>query len=228
MELLKVSVEEVLTSCSSSYLFPPLKRGFYPVPYVGTADACLQEIEIVKVLCDVNSEHQNIKIYETLEYGNVLILDDDVNIAESDHIYTETITGSGQEDFNDKTVLILGGGDGGVLREVLRHAPKFVTMVEIDEKVVELCRKHLRGVCGEALDSFTGDNYEIRIGDCVPMIRNYVEQGLLFDIIICDLTDVPICPEPVGEQLIQKNIQNYNGKNFQASNEGLVNECLCS
>lgn len=192
----------MLNSCSSSYVFPPLKRGFYPVPYVGTADASLQEIEITRVVCDVNSEYQNIKIFETLEYGNVLVLDNDVNIAESDHVYTETITGSGREDFNGKTVLILGGGDGGVLREVLRHSPKFVTMVEIDEAVVDLCRKHLRGVCGDVLDSVTGDNYEIKIGDCIPIIRSYIDRGLLFDYIISDLTDVPICPEPIGEWVL--------------------------
>ena len=104
----------------------------------------LQELDIVEVLCDVDSEYQSIKIYNTVEYGNVLVLDNDVNIAESDYIYTETITGSGQEDYSGKTVLILGGGDGGMLREVLKHSPKFVTMVEIDEKVVYLCQKYLR------------------------------------------------------------------------------------
>lgn len=52
-------------------------------------------------------------------------------IAESDIVYTKALLGNGQENYKDKTVLILGGGDGGVLHEVLKESPKFVTMVEI-------------------------------------------------------------------------------------------------
>lgn len=44
---------------------------------------------------------------------------------------TKTITGSGREDFKDKTILILGGGDGGILNELLQCSPKFVTMVDV-------------------------------------------------------------------------------------------------
>ena len=46
-------------------------------------------------------------------------------------MYTKTITGSGREDFKDKTILILGGGDGGILNELLQYSPKFVTMVDV-------------------------------------------------------------------------------------------------
>ncbi|PIK44254.1 putative spermine synthase-like [Apostichopus japonicus] len=65
------------------------------------------------------------------QYGNVLILDSDINIAESDLAYTLTITGSGREDYQGKEVLILGGGDGGILHELLQKSPRFLTMVEI-------------------------------------------------------------------------------------------------
>ena len=54
-----------------------------------------------------------------------------VDLAESDIIYTKTITGGGREDFKDKTVLILGGGDGGILNELLQYSPNFVTMVDV-------------------------------------------------------------------------------------------------
>ena len=46
-------------------------------------------------------------------------------------MYTEAITGQGREDYHEKTVLILGGGDGGILHELLKQDPKHVTMVEI-------------------------------------------------------------------------------------------------
>lgn len=52
-------------------------------------------------------------------------------LAESDIDYTKALLGNGRESYKDKVVLILGGGDGGVLNELLKESPKFVTMVEI-------------------------------------------------------------------------------------------------
>lgn len=52
-------------------------------------------------------------------------------LAESDIDYTKALLGNGRESYKDKDVLILGGGDGGVLNELLKETPKFVTMVEI-------------------------------------------------------------------------------------------------
>lgn len=53
------------------------------------------------------------------------------DLAESDLAYTQAIMGSGKEDYTDKEVLILGGGDGGILYEIVKLKPKMVTMVEI-------------------------------------------------------------------------------------------------
>lgn len=53
------------------------------------------------------------------------------DLAESDYAYTEAITGSGKENYAGKEVLILGGGDGGILAELVKHKPKMITMVEI-------------------------------------------------------------------------------------------------
>ena len=52
-------------------------------------------------------------------------------LAESDIDYTKALLGNGRESYKDKDVLILGGGDGGVLNELVKESPKFVTMVEI-------------------------------------------------------------------------------------------------
>ena len=54
-------------------------------------------------------------------------------LGESDQVYTLTVTGIGRHDYKDKEVLILGGGDGGILYELLKEKPKFVTMAEIDD-----------------------------------------------------------------------------------------------
>ena len=55
-------------------------------------------------------------------------------IAEGDIVYTKALLGKGRENYKDKEILILGGGDGGVLHELLKESPKFVTMVEISLK----------------------------------------------------------------------------------------------
>lgn len=53
------------------------------------------------------------------------------DLAESDYAYTQAITGNGKENYAGKEVLILGGGDGGILAELVKHKPKMITMVEI-------------------------------------------------------------------------------------------------
>ena len=70
----------------------------------------------------------------------VHIYSDSTDLAESDIAYTRAITGSGEESYEGKTVLVLGGGDGGILRELLKEAPKFVIMVDIS--LYALAHKH--------------------------------------------------------------------------------------
>ena len=68
-------------------------------------------------------------------------------IAEGDIVYTKALLGNGRENYKDKEILILGGGDGGVLHELLKESPKFVTMVEISLKnccKLEVHAKRLR------------------------------------------------------------------------------------
>ncbi|OTF81304.1 hypothetical protein BLA29_013181, partial [Euroglyphus maynei] len=65
-------------------------------------------------------------------------------------------------------------------------------MIDIDEKVMIYCRKYLRGACGDTLDNFNGNNYQVIVGDCLRYMRDYIEQGKTFDIIFNDLTDIPI------------------------------------
>ena len=82
-------------------------------------------------------------------------------LGESDLIYTQTVCAIGEEDYRDKDVLILGGGDGGILHELLKEKPKFVTMVEIDEAVIKACRTHMRKACANALDNYEGPHHKV-------------------------------------------------------------------
>ena len=85
------------------------------------------------------------------------------DLAESDLAYTQAITGWGHESYTGRTVLVLGGGDGGILHEVLKQKPRFVTMVDIDGAVVQAATRHLRGICHDSMDKLKGDNYEVRL-----------------------------------------------------------------
>src|SRR5690606_9619945 len=88
---------------------------------------------------------------------------------------------------NPKNVLVIGGGDGGSAREVLRHpSVEKCTMVEIDAEVVEACRKYFPLVA----KSFSDRRLDLRIEDGVAFMKDTQEK---FDVIIIDSTD-PIGP----------------------------------
>ena len=89
-----------------------------------------------------------------------------------------------------RTALIIGGGDGGIARELLRHPVDRVVMVEIDGEVVSLCRKHLPSLSNGAFDD---PRLDLIIGDGAKFVENSDET---FDVIIIDSTD-PIGPGKV-------------------------------
>ncbi|KAI5133223.1 Spermine Synthase [Manis pentadactyla] len=119
---------------------PPIVRGGAIDRYWPTADGRLVEYDIDEVVYDEDSPYQNIKILHSKQFGNILILSGDVNLAESDVAYTRAIMGSGREDYTGKDVLILGGGDGGILCEIVKLKPKMVTMVLVEDCIPVLKR----------------------------------------------------------------------------------------
>ncbi|MDW8443930.1 MAG: polyamine aminopropyltransferase [Acetobacteraceae bacterium] len=141
------------------------------------------------------SRFQDIAIVDTPSHGRVLVLDGVVQITEADEfVYQEMLVhvplvahGS------PRRVLIIGAGDGGVLRRVLQHrSVERAVMVEIDEAVIRLCREHMPGIGGEA---WTDPRAEVRIGDGIAFVREAPAKS--FDVIIVDSTD----PIGVGEVL---------------------------
>uniref|UniRef100_A0A3Q2CUL3 Spermine synthase n=1 Tax=Cyprinodon variegatus TaxID=28743 RepID=A0A3Q2CUL3_CYPVA len=135
---------------------PALVRGAKVDRYWPTADGRLVEYDIDEVVYEEDSAYQNIKILHSRQYGNILVLDGDVNLAESDLAYTKAITGNGRESYAGKEVLILGGGDGGILAELVKQKPKMITM-----KVIDGCKMHMRRTCGNTLDNLRGDCYQV-------------------------------------------------------------------
>lgn len=175
---------------------PALLRGAEVDRYWPTTDGRVIEYDMDQMVYEEDSPYQNIKILHSPQYGNVLILDDDLNLAESDLPYTQAIMGSGRESYAGKDVLILGGGDGGILCEMVKQKPKMVTLLDIDQKVIDACKKYMRRTCGNVLDNLEGDCYKILVEDCVPVLKKYVQDGKTFDYVINDLTAIPISTEP--------------------------------
>nr|XP_039270506.1 spermine synthase-like [Styela clava] len=170
---------------------PSLKRG-RPFSTYDCEDGWLFEFDFDSVVFDEVSPYQHIRIMNSKQYGKCLFLDNNLNLSESDLEYTRAITGYDKEDYKDKTVLILGGGDGGILHYLRDRCPAMITMIDIDQIVIDAAKIHLQGICHDALDSLSGENYEIIISDCVVYLKKYASEKKKFDYVINDLTDIPI------------------------------------
>ncbi len=152
-----------------------------------------QEFRVDEKIVEEKTEQQDLVIFRNNLYGRVLVLDGVVQITEADeYTYQEMLAhvpliAHG----NPKKVLIIGGGDGGVLREVLRHdSVEQVVQVEIDATVIERTKKYLPMICQ---NSFDNPRAKVLIQDGVEFVKNTEEK---FDVIICDSTD-PIGPGKV-------------------------------
>jgi spermidine synthase len=155
-----------------------------------------QSFEISRVVFEKKTDFQDLIIFETPAFGRVLALDGIVQVTEKDEFaYHEMLVhvplfAHG----NAARVLIIGGGDGGVLREVLRHDVESATLVELDKSVIDICRRHLPMISNGAFDD----------PRCHLVVANgcafAAETDRTFDIIIVDSTD-PVGP---GEALFSE------------------------
>lgn len=137
-------------------------------------------------IASARTKFQDVKFLRCYGLGEVLVLDDKIQSAEFDeYIYHESLVQPSMftHHFPEK-ILILGGGEGATLREVLRHATvKKVTMVDIDEELVELCKKHLTKW---HQGSFLDPRCEILYQDAWDYVKNTEQR---FDVIIADISD---------------------------------------
>lgn len=142
-------------------------------------------IKIKRKIVEKRSKHQKIQIFDACDFGKILVLDGILQTAEkSEFVYHEMLCHPPLFSFRSpKKVLIIGGGDGGSLEECLKHPIDKAVMVEIDEDVVNVCKKNLSSISKEA---FKDGRSEIIIGDGKKYIRECREK---FDAIIIDLSD---------------------------------------
>lgn len=146
-------------------------------------------LRVKETLRRQKSEYQEILVLDTYEYGKVMILDDIIMLTEKDEfIYHEMITHLPLYTHpNPQKVLIIGGGDGGTLREVVKHpSVQKAVLVEIDQMVLDVSRAYFPQVA-QGLDA---KHAEIRIEDGIAYVKACKE---LYDLIIIDSTD-PIGP----------------------------------
>jgi spermidine synthase len=154
-----------------------------------------QRFRVVRELARVNSGFQDIVVFESASHGRVMMLDGVVQITEADEfVYQEMIAHVPLLAHGAATqVLIIGAGDGGVLRRVLQHRNvDRAVMVEIDGEVIRLAREFLPAIGGAAWDD---PRAQVIVGDGIDYVRQAADGA--FDVIIVDSTD----PVGVGEVL---------------------------
>lgn len=152
-----------------------------------------QSYDIEEVLFEQQTESWHLIIFRNKMFGTVMALDGIIQTTERDEfVYHEMLThvplfAHG----NAKRVLIIGGGDGGILREVCKHPEvEHVTQVEIDQAVIDMCKEYLPGHSAGAFDDARAN---IVIADGIEYVSSTDEK---FDVIISDCTD-PVGPGEV-------------------------------
>ena len=149
--------------------------------------------KVERVLYEQQTSHHHLILFEQQHFGKVLMLDGATQVTTQDEfVYHEMMThvpilAHGKA----RKVLIIGGGDGGILREALRHkAVRKVTMVEIDRGVVDMCLKYMPSIPQKAFDDKRTD---LVIADGARFVAETTER---YDVVIVDSTD-PMGPGEV-------------------------------
>jgi spermidine synthase len=167
-------------------------------------------LSVTRTIYHGRSDYQSIDIFETDLFGKVLALDSVFQTSVGDEYYYHEMLVHPALNTTPRigNVLVIGGGDGGTVREVLSYPEvERVTMVEIDGMVIEACRRHLPEI-GSAWED---PRLTVMVGDGIAFIEGY--SGEPFDVIIVD------GPDPVGpaiglfESPFYRNCQQRLGEN---------------
>ena len=177
-----------------------------------------QRFLVTRELARVRSAFQDIMLFDSASHGRVMLLDGVVQITERDEfVYQEMLThvpllahGAARR------VLIIGAGDGGVLRRVLQHRNVArAVMVEIDGEVIRLAREFMPGISG---DAWNDSRATVIVGDGIDYVKQAADGG--FDCIIVDSTD----PIGVGEVLFTDEFY-ANSARILSAGGLIVNQC---
>lgn len=186
-----------VTKIHDKYWFHEISNDAFPGQMFG--------LEIRKLLHHTKSEFQDILVFESTTFGNVLVLNGIVQCTEKDEFaYQELITHVPVMCHNNpKKVLVIGGGDCGVVRELVKHVQlsglESITLVEIDQKVIDLSIQYLP----EMAKFHNHPNVTIKIDDGFKFLKNLgsMAEEDKYDVIITDSSD----PEGPAEEFFQVN-----------------------
>lgn len=171
-------------------------------------DDVMLSMKYSKHILHKKSRYQEIDLIENKTYGKVLFIDRTFQLTERDEfIYHEMLAHialfSHEKPVN---VLIIGGGDGGLARECLKHNIEKLYLVEIDEEVVNVSKDFLPGLSS----SFNDSRLKLFIDDGAKFVKKVGEK---FDVVLVDSTD-PVGPaSALFEEDFYKNIKNILSKN---------------
>jgi len=158
-------------------------------------------IQVEEVLFEGKSEFQEVLVFRSKSYGRVLVLDGVIQVTERDEFaYQEMLAHLPLCSHPDpKKVLVIGGGDGGILREISKHKTvEEITICEIDQLVIDVSKKYLPGLA----KGFSDPRVKVIIGDGDAYMKSMPGE---FDVIIVDSSD-PVGP---AESLFQKEFYEF-------------------
>jgi spermidine synthase len=147
-----------------------------------------------KLLYHEKSQYQDILVFQNKAFGKVLVLDGAYMLSDLDeHMYHKSLTSYGMQnipsDRNDLEIFVIGAGDGGVVRDLLKNHEKRIkkiTMVEIDEDVINISKKFFPQIAS----AFGHPKLDLRCEDAIGFIAQ--SKDATYDLVLCDSTD------PVG------------------------------
>ncbi len=157
-------------------------------------------IRVKRILADEQTQYQHAQVVETEFFGNAMILDGIIQLTERDNMgYHEMIVHAPMLAVGKpKRVLIVGGGDGGSLRQVLRYdSVEEAVVCELDQRVVDLSREHFSASFG---DPWADSRARLIVRDAFAYLEENPGQ---FDVVISDTTD----PIGMAERLFSDEFQ---------------------
>ena len=168
-------------------------------------------VKVLKKIDSVKSKFQQIDIYETEKLGKMLMHDDVIMLTESDEFaYHEMLVHVPMHVHpNPKKVLIVGGGDGGTAREVLKHSVDGVDVCEIDGEVIEVCKKHFPSMAS----SFDDSRVKVFLEDAAEFIKGKEDE---YDVILVDSSD------PIGPATVLFTEEFYRNLNDALKEDGIL------
>ena len=142
--------------------------------------------KVKEMIEDVQSEFQRVQLFDTETHGKLLVMDDCVMLTERDEtayhemiVHVPLLTHP-----NPRRILVIGGGDGGTLREIVRHPEvEIARQVEIDGEVVRMCKQHLPNIAA----AYDNPKVDLIIGDGIKHVKEAADAS--YDVVLVDSTD---------------------------------------